>query len=157
MDRLLILASTGVLGFAFWFSGDALADEDEFDRTPVNCILVNRIRRTEVIDDQSILFFMRGNQIYRAMLPYTCLGLEREQRFAYEVRGGRLCNNDTITVIDRTSFGSTGMTCPIGLFHPTTLEAVQELRGVPQQQQEMVPVERAEQPGDADVAQEDGD
>jgi hypothetical protein len=154
MDRLLILAGVAVLGSAFWFSERAHADDETFDRTPVNCIVVNRIRRTEVVDDQSILFFMRGGQIYRAMLPNACTGLDREQRFAYQVRGAQLCSTDMITVLERASLGSTGMTCRIGLFHPTTPEAVQELRGVPQQQGEMEPVERAEQPGDADVAQE---
>lgn len=153
MDRLLLCTGICLLGTAVWFSDPALAEDEAFDREPVNCIPVNRIRRTEVVDDQSILFFLRGNRIYRAMMPDTCIGLEREQRFAYHIRSGQLCSTDTITVLERAGFGSSGMTCRIGLFHPTTSEAVEELRGVPRRQDEMVPVEIDGEP-DPDAAAE---
>ena len=32
-----------------------------FDRTPEDCLIVSRIRTTEAIDDQNIIFRMRGN------------------------------------------------------------------------------------------------
>src|SRR5690606_30251319 len=38
--------------------------QDAFDRTPQDCILASRIDRTEVIDDNTIIFHMRGRQAY---------------------------------------------------------------------------------------------
>lgn len=103
-------------------------DEDVFDRTPVDCISVSAIDRTDVIDDRTILFHMRGKKIYRNYLPRRCPGLDRHERFAYEVTSNRLCDIDTVTVLEQWgSRLSRGFTCGLGAFHPIPEEEVEEL------------------------------
>lgn len=106
----------------------AFSQDDDFDRTPAGCLVVTTIDRTKVLDDQTILFYMRGKRAYRNVLPRRCPGLLREDRFAYQARGGRLCSTDTITVLEQ--FGSrfnAGFTCAIGEFHPVSEEEVEDL------------------------------
>lgn len=103
-------------------------DEGTFDRTPDDCIAVQSIDRTDVIDDNTILFFMRGKKVYRNYLPRKCPGLERNERFSYQVTGNRLCDIDTVTVLEQWgSRLSSGFTCSLGAFHPIPPEEVEEL------------------------------
>ena len=95
-------------------------DVDTLDRTPRDCISTNRIRDTDVIDDQTIVFQMRGGQFYSNILERDCPGLARHKRFAYETNG-RLCDIDTITVLEQWGGGfQRGFTCRLGEFHPIT-------------------------------------
>src|SRR5688572_32774502 len=87
-------------------AASALAQDGEdgaFDRTPESCIIVSRIDQTDAIDDQNIIFRMRGDRVYRNTLPNKCPGLERENRIAYKTRSSRLCNIDTIKVLEDRS------------------------------------------------------
>ncbi|HEX6996985.1 MAG TPA: DUF6491 family protein [Gammaproteobacteria bacterium] len=104
-------------------------DVEALDRTPQECIAVSRIDRTEVFDDRTVVFHMRGREAYRNYLPRRCPGLERSRRFMYQVTSNRLCDIDTITVLEQ--FGTRldrGFTCPLGQFHPITDEEIEELR-----------------------------
>jgi hypothetical protein len=99
-----------------------------FDRTPQDCVVVSSIDETEALDDQNIIFRMRGNRVYRNHLPRRCPGLERENRFMYETRGGRLCSIDTITVLEQ--FGVSlqrGFTCRLGEFVPLSPDEIEDL------------------------------
>jgi hypothetical protein len=107
-------------------AADARAeDEESLDRTPQDCISTSRIRETDVIDDHTILFRLRGGAVYSNILDRGCPGLGRNKRFMYEARGGRLCDIDTITVLEQWSSRlQEGFTCGLGQFHPITeLEA----------------------------------
>jgi len=108
------------------------ADEDEetqsLDRTPQDCISTNRIRETKVINDTTIVFEMRGGDYYSNILERECPGLERHKRFMHETSGGRLCDIDTITVLEQWAGGlSRGFTCQLGAFHPITEVEAQDL------------------------------
>jgi hypothetical protein len=108
------------------------AQQDEadstFDRTPEDCIPVSLIDETDAIDDQNIIFRMRGKKAYRSHLPRKCPGLARENRFQYETRGGRLCSIDTITVLERFGVGfQRGFTCRLGEFVPLSPEELEDL------------------------------
>ena len=103
-------------------------EEKEFDRTPVDCVTISRISKTEILDDQTVLFFMRGNkQIYQNHLPRKCPNLESEDRFGYRVSSSRLCKVDMITVLPRVGIPTT---CRLGEFIPISAEEVDELRGI---------------------------
>jgi hypothetical protein len=109
----------------------ALAQDDDepFDRTPKNCIRVTSIDKTEAVDDQNILFHMRGDDVYRNHLPQKCPRLEQENRIAYQVYSGKLCNHDTITVLEDSAFGlQGGFTCGLGEFVPLSPEEVEDLK-----------------------------
>jgi hypothetical protein len=132
------------------------ADEPAFDRTPVDCILVWRIDKTDVIDDQTVLFYMRGHkQIYRNYLPQECPGLEVEDRFGYQLRTSQLCEADMFTVLPRVGIPTT---CKLGEFHPITAEESEELRAIHSKGRrrdgvEVKPVEPPEEPAAGDPAE----
>ena len=109
-----------------------LAEDDELlDRTPQDCLVLASVDRTHVLDDQTILFYMRGDRAYRNYLPRKCLGLERQDRFMYETRGGRLCSIDTITVLEQWGARlERGMTCRLGEFHPLSPEDIEDLENL---------------------------
>jgi hypothetical protein len=104
-------------------------DDKPFDRTPVDCVRVTLIDKTEAVDDQNILFHMRGDTVYRNHLPRRCPRLEQENRIGYKVYSGRLCNHDTVTVLEQGVFGlQDGFTCSLGDFVPLSPEEVEDLR-----------------------------
>jgi hypothetical protein len=127
-----------------WFSALALpwllagstaigADDDApFNRTPRDCVITQSIARTDVLDDQTIIFYMRGKNIaYRNYLPRKCPGLKRWERFSYQVTAGRLCNVDVITVLENSFTGAgfnPGFTCRLGDFHPLSPEDIESLK-----------------------------
>lgn len=107
----------------------ASSAEDELPRwqqarevgEPVNCISLNRIRRTRVHDDRTIDFHMNGGDIYRNTLPHRCSGLGFEESFSYETSLGRLCSTDIITVVRTGGGGMSGPSCGLGQFQPIEL------------------------------------
>lgn len=127
------------------------AQEDEaLDRTPRDCVAVSRIRRTKIVDDKTILFYMRGGSVYQNILERDCPRLEREGRFMYEVRSYRLCDIDTITVLDRFGSGfGRGFTCRLGEFLPITMEEAETIEAIWQGETEpggVVEIEEVELP-----------
>jgi len=104
---------------------------DNFDRTPTECITLSNVRETVVIDDSTILFYMRGGakMTYRNTLPHTCPNLARENRFSYKTTMNRLCNIDLITVLEQWGVGlRDGFTCGLGSFYPLPYEEAELLR-----------------------------
>ncbi|MEJ8566084.1 DUF6491 family protein [Elongatibacter sediminis] len=96
---------------------------------PEQCIRLQRIDRTEVLDDYSILFHMKGGDIYLNRLPHRCPGLAFRDSFMYRTSLNQLCNVDIITVLDNMGFGfSPGASCGLGLFYPVSKEDVKQLK-----------------------------
>ncbi len=117
------------LGLAFLLAllvpGPSLADEEEEDNT-LNCIRVNRIRNTKVVDDLRILFYMRGKSDYLNILPRRCRGLSREGRFSYRVSANTLCQLDSIRLLYDGAMGlEEGISCRLGFFHGVTEEDIE--------------------------------
>ncbi|MEO9635125.1 MAG: hypothetical protein ABJF89_09465 [Parasphingorhabdus sp.] len=69
---------------------------------PKTCINRSQIRSTDVIDDRTIDFKMRGGDIYRNKLPNKCNGLGFEESFSYRTSTNQLCNVDIIRVLNQT-------------------------------------------------------
>lgn len=104
-------------------------DDDPIGRAPERCITLNRVDRTEVIDDRTLIFHMRGGDIFLNHLARECPGLKREERFMYSPTGNRLCDVDTVTVLEQWGFGLTrGFTCSLGEFHPISDTDLEDLR-----------------------------
>ena len=54
---------------------DEAASEILMRPEPVNCVSLIRIRRTDIVDDHNILFYMNDGVIYQNKLPNRCPGL----------------------------------------------------------------------------------
>ncbi|HJR69266.1 MAG TPA: DUF6491 family protein [Gammaproteobacteria bacterium] len=124
-----LAAATAVVAASAVAQDDTSDVEGAFDRTPQNCILVSSIDGTDAVDDQNLIFRMRGDKVFRNHLPRKCPGLERENRIAYEARNARLCSIDTITVLEQR-FGvglQGGFTCRLGEFIPLSPAEVEDL------------------------------
>lgn len=85
----------------------------------VDCIDLIRIDRSEVVDDQTILFHMKGGKIWKNTLPYKCPRLGFEKAFSHKTSINRLCSVDTITVLDTTA-RIPGASCGLGKFEAYT-------------------------------------
>ena len=105
--------------------------EPVLDRTPENCVSTSRIRRTRIIDDGTILFFLRGQDTYQNILPRQCQGLKRAGRYTHATRAGRLCSSDTIQLLEDFGGGRVigTVVCQLGEFNPVTdVEAREMIR-----------------------------
>lgn len=159
MMRRPVVVAACVAAAAFVSPERAAAQRDSIDREPVDCISLRRIDSTNVVDDRTILFYMRGGDLaYVNELSRDCQRLEREGRFSYESRTGRLCTSDTVTVIE--SFGARlqdGATCPLGQFAPLTRDAADALAEGPEgsQDDDEVGVEKVELPDDEEASGSD--
>jgi hypothetical protein len=89
------------------------------------CVNSRTIKRTSVIDDRNIVFYMRGSKVYINVLPRECRGLSHQRRFSYTTVTRSLCSSDSIRVLRETGYGiEEGRSCRLGLFHPTTEEQI---------------------------------
>ena len=124
----------------------ALAD-DPPEEGGERCVNMRTVSRTEIIDDQTILFYMRGGEIYRNYLPHRCSGLAREERFSYSTTVSRLCDMDTITVLYSHGVGlSSGASCGLGKFYPISEEEAQAFKETPDLEPEPLPPAEPEEP-----------
>lgn len=84
---------------------------------PVTCITVSQIRRSNVVNDQTIDFVMNGrNRVFRNELPMRCSGLGFSRSFTHNGRTGQLCSMNTITVLEPNR--RAGAVCGLGRFQP---------------------------------------
>lgn len=77
-----------------------------------HCIDLGWLDQSEIVDDQTILFHMKGGKIYKNRLPYKCSGLKFEDGFAFATSLHQLCNTDIIKVLHQ------GNACGLGDFVP---------------------------------------
>ena len=116
------LVTAGLL-LTWAYPSVAQEDEPSYDENTRECINLRQIRRTEVVDDRNILFYMRGATVYHNILPRQCGGLAREDRFSYQTSIGRLCRMDSIRVLYNNPYGlREGNRCSLGVFHKITKE-----------------------------------
>ena len=129
----LLLSTTALAQDGDGAEGEAEAAESEaegyfLDREGERCISTARIRSTEIVDAQTILFNMRGGVYYLNNLSHACPRLFREKRFSYRPTMGRLCSVDTIRVLE--GYGSSlreGTGCGLGSFYPVSKEEAEFL------------------------------
>ncbi len=133
-----------------------LADEAPIEEGE-RCLSSRSISRTEVIDDQNVLFYIRGSAIYVNHLPKTCSRLALDRRFIYETSVGRLCESDHITVLRDGGFAAVaGRHCRLGRFHPISRVQVQALREPPELQPEPLPPAEPEEPEEPELSSTGG-
>lgn len=109
-------------------AGPLAADEEEDEKpeNAVNCVNTSRIRSTTIVDDSSIIFYMRGRTDYLNVLPRQCRGLAREGRFTYRTSGGSVCRLDAIRILYNFGTGiREGASCGLGYFQPVSEEDIE--------------------------------
>lgn len=140
----ILAAACCVLSLSLFAS--AVADEAP-EEGGERCVNMRNVSRTEVIDDQTILFYMRRGVIYRNYLPHRCSGLAREKRFSYRTTISRLCDIDTITVLYDQGVGLTsGSSCGLGRFYPISKDEARALKEPPDIEPEPIPPPEPEEP-----------
>lgn len=86
-----------------------------------DCIDLHRIDHTQILDDYTILFHMKGKTTYVSKLPYRCHGLKFERGYSYSTSIAKICGNtDFITVLRR------GNSCALGPFHVYDVEKAKQ-------------------------------
>ncbi len=79
------------------------------------CISPIRLRHTNVLDDNHIIFEVSGKKAYLNKLSHRCHSLGFHRAFTYEVRGNRICKRDRLSVLD-TTMPMVGPSCFLGEF-----------------------------------------
>lgn len=111
-----VIAALLIGSFFVCHGAFAASKTQQYLGEPETCLDVYRIKETRIIDNQTILFIMRGGNRYLNRLPVSCSGLVIADGFSYGTSIAKLCMQDSITIL---SPGSTlGSTCPLGKFIP---------------------------------------
>ena len=77
----------------------ARADEESAESESLRCINARTIRRTHVINDNHVVFWVQGRRLYLNALSSTCNGLSRDRRFSFETTTRSLCAPDKIRIL----------------------------------------------------------
>jgi hypothetical protein len=86
----------------------------------VSCVMLSAVDSSQVIDDKTIIFKMRGKKYYKNTLPYSCPRLGSEKAFSYKTSINQLCSVDIITVLETGGGLRDGASCGLGKFEPYT-------------------------------------
>src|SRR5687767_7316194 len=112
---------------------DAEKAQAELDRTPEDCVLLNRVDRNVAANDRQVVFFMKGGKNYLNILDTSCQALKAgDYRFIFQYRAAspkmsRVCDTDGFTVERQTS----RIGCALGQFIPITAEEAAALTAKP--------------------------
>lgn len=95
---------------------DAAVDYDQSKR----CLSLHKFDEVRALDENHILFEMKGGKYYVVQLERRCPGLLPQNAVGYEHRSSRLCATDRVRGIGVT--GSFSPTCQLGRFQPISKE-----------------------------------
>ena len=107
---------------------DEGADEGVSGKTR-NCVNTRRIRRTYIVDDRNLLFYLGTRTVLLNVMENQCAGLKREGRFSWNTNSGVLCKGDGISGT-RDPWGPVrpAARCQLGVFHQISREDADALR-----------------------------
>lgn len=71
-----------------------------------NCIGTRRVRRTRIIDDNNVLFYLSGKIILHNELRQICPGLEEAGTFAFTSTDGAICKGDGLAPMKSNPWGA---------------------------------------------------
>lgn len=129
------------------------SDEGIDDDQSKRCINARAIRRTEVINDEVVIFHMQGRKIFLNNLTRTCKGLSRDKRFSFVTHTRSLCALDRINVLKESGSGFyEGRACKLGRFRPATEDDIADIY---EQQHKIPEAQPVELPPVQDVTGDD--
>jgi hypothetical protein len=95
----------------------------------LHCVDLSRIKQTEILDDQHMLFRMNDGKQYLNTLPHRCPGMRKDQPYLVRTIGDRLCDLDLVTMLDTAPFGfMPGASCGLSKFEPVTNEQIEMVK-----------------------------
>jgi hypothetical protein len=120
---------------ALWLAAGAPAqdgaDEDDGGEAAVAqaCLDHPTIRRTRIINDRNIAFFMRNGTIYLNQLPQQCPSLRRSSLVNYAIENRSVCAGSLFQVLWEAGTGNfvPSFVCRLGAFVPVTAEQLEDL------------------------------
>lgn len=134
MQRLRLVLMTLLAGVTAAGVSAAQDQEDddrqsrERDEEATHCVQVRSIDQIDIVDSDTLVFRMRGDEVYRNELPYNCPGLQQGDTLMYRTTVGQVCDLDIVTVLEDWGFGfAPGPSCGLGMFHPITEQIADEL------------------------------
>lgn len=80
------------------------ATETEGEEQTQQCIRLQYVDQTPVIDNKTILVEMKGNKFKRIDLRNRCSGLKLEGGFSHSTSINKLCKQDTLQVLRSGGF-----------------------------------------------------
>lgn len=93
-----------------------------------NCLMLSRIRKTQVVDQNTVLFYFSQNEIYKNTLPHTCNSLRSDTAVEYRSSINELCSTDIITPLVSTGGGYMHAgSCGLGRFERIDKAGAQKL------------------------------
>ena len=101
------------LALTVLLAAPALASAAEPQKPGDVCLDAGHIDHTVVVDDQTILFYMRGGKVWQNTLRQACPSLKFERAFSEEIRGDAICSNRQLIRVLQT-----GAVCSLGAFTP---------------------------------------
>jgi hypothetical protein len=118
-------AALGILSLPAYGAGAGATPNPESK----TCVDVSRVDYTHVVDDQNILFYMYGGNVYLNHLSHPAPGLDRNRPFMHRTSVNRLCANDIITVLEDWGFSFVpGASTTLGKFEPIGEEEAAAMR-----------------------------
>ncbi len=97
-------------------ASDAAVDYDQSKR----CLSLHKFDEVRALDENHVLFEMKGDKYYLVQLERRCPGLMPQNAVGYEHRSSRLCATDRVRGIGVT--GGFSPTCQLGRFQPISEE-----------------------------------
>lgn len=97
---------------------DALA---KYDRTGTfeNCLDIQRIQSSRILNSHQILFEMNGDKVYLNE-PESCPSLSKSVALAYDATTGQLCTTTIVHLVDPGSAGGDRGSCGLAKFQLLT-------------------------------------
>ena len=129
LKLLLALAAVAAAGVGSAQEQDG-EDRRAGERNPdaKHCIRTRSIDQIDIVDSDTLVFRMRGDEVYRNDLPYNCPGLREGDTLMYRTTIGQMCDLDVVTVLEDWGFGfAPGASCGLGMFHPIDEQIADEL------------------------------
>jgi len=121
---------------------NAQEDETSVDERTRTCISTRRLRRTVIVDDRNVLFYLSSRTILHNVLRRTCPGLKKEGTFAYTTTTGRICKGDGISPMGGNVWGAVRPVprCWLGIHRQITPEQADAMRNAAAQKPDVPPM-----------------
>ena len=128
MNLRSVGALTLILGIGTADAALAQDDAEARDMEAEHCVRVDDVDDIDIVDAGTLIFRMRGGEVYRNDLPHECPGMRSNDTLMYRSSVGQLCSIDIVTVLEDWGFGfAPGVSCGLGMFHPITAQIADEM------------------------------